>query len=60
MSIREQLGQLQIPDDYEPLLVRRLREFFGTEDIVRILEILNTTCLECWDAPSRCRCWDDD
>ena len=41
-------------------LVQHLRKRFNAEDICFILDILNNTCTECWDASAGCRCWDDE
>lgn len=42
------------------LLVERLQiAQFSNEQVARIVEIIDETCHECWDAPRGCRCWDD-
>jgi len=43
------------------LLVEKLRaEFFNDEAVVSILEIINSTCSQCWDGDSSCQCWNDE
>lgn len=32
---------------------------FNIVQIAQILDIIENTCKQCWDAPLPCRCWDD-
>ena len=38
--------------------VDQLKEFLSDEQIVRILTILDRTCLHCFNGRAECGCWD--
>ena len=45
----------------EPLLVKKLRENgFDDDQILKILDVYDTTCQHCHDSDSDCQCWNDE
>jgi len=51
---------LEYFDQEEVLFVKRLREHFSIEDVMKILGVTMGVCRHCWDADSGCQCWNDE
>ena len=36
------------------------RSGLSTKQVLAVLMAIDSTCNECWDAPTECQCWNDE
>ena len=47
--------------DRDVLFIEELKlSGFNLEQIATIIGLIDATCHHCWDASSRCQCWNDE
>jgi len=46
--------------DADVVLVSRLREFLTSDQVARVLDLVDDVCLHCFDGPRWCQCANDE
>ena len=64
MTVAEEQLKNRIYDktgtEVEPLLVKRLKERLCILDLLFVLEVIERTCMDCWDGDNSCYCMRDE
>ncbi len=56
----KQFNRMVTQDDDDVLFIERLKASgFSEEQIVKIIDVMEGICHECWDNDKGCHCWDD-